>query len=56
VRVVKDAASVLVFALGLAAVTYGAWLAWHPAGFIVGGLAAAGLAWLYAQTEPEADE
>jgi hypothetical protein len=56
VRLVKDAASVVVFVLGLAAVTFGAWLAWHPAGFIVGGSLGAFFAWLYAETEPEADE
>lgn len=26
------------FVAGLSAVSFGCWLAWHPAGFIVGGL------------------
>ncbi len=35
---------------GAASVAYGAWLAWPPAGFMVGGLFALGGAWLAART------
>jgi hypothetical protein len=31
---------------GAAALSYGAWLAWHPAGFMVGGAFGIALAWL----------
>lgn len=30
----------LAFVLGIAAIAYGCWLAWKPAGFIVGGMLA----------------
>ena len=32
---------------GLAATSYGFWLAWHPLGFILGGCGLAGLGILY---------
>lgn len=35
---------------GVGSVAYGAWLAWHPAGFIVGGLLATAAAYLWART------
>lgn len=34
---------------GAAAVSYGAWLAWAPAGFIVGGILAVGVSILWAR-------
>lgn len=36
---------------GAVSVAYGAWLAWPPAGFIVGGLFALGGAWLAARAD-----
>lgn len=44
--------ALLVDAIGLAGawtVAYGAWLAWKPAGFIVGGLMVLAAAWLLAR-------
>ena len=43
----------IVALFGIAAVSYGAWLAYPPAGFIVGGLALCGLAWTLTP-EPDA--
>ncbi|MBS1803523.1 MAG: hypothetical protein JST28_09150 [Acidobacteria bacterium] len=39
----------VMFLLGLAAASYGFWLAWHPLGFIVGGLLVAVFSFLTAQ-------
>lgn len=40
--IVRDAVGVA----GVASISYGAWLAWHPAGFIIGGAMLALGAWL----------
>lgn len=40
--IVRDAIGLTGFGL----VAYGAWLAWHPAGFLVGGAVAVLTAWL----------
>jgi uncharacterized membrane protein YiaA len=38
------------FFVGVAVFAYGFWLAWHPLGFIIGGLALAVFAFLTAQS------
>jgi predicted ABC-type exoprotein transport system permease subunit len=37
----------LCFLTGLALLAYGAWLAWHPAGFITAGVVLVLLPWLW---------
>lgn len=44
--VLRDAAGVI----GAGAISYGAWLAWAPAGFVVGGGFLLALAWLTSKT------
>ena len=36
--ITRDALEGLLECIGLAAIVYGAWLAWHPLGWIVGGV------------------
>jgi len=40
----------LLFFIGAALFAYGCWLAWHPLGFICGGLIVAAFAFLTAQS------
>lgn len=44
-RAAAVAASVMLEVAGLAAVAYGAWLAWEPLGYILAGLAMLNLAY-----------
>jgi len=47
----KELGLLLVFLTGLVFVSYGFWLAWEPAGFIVAGVLLAGLVALYVRGE-----
>jgi hypothetical protein len=46
-RLIPDLASDLAVLAGAALFSYGAWLAWHPLGFMVGGLLLSSVAFLY---------
>ncbi len=41
------------FVVGIASFVFGAWLAWHPLGFIVGGVLLAVLSFLTGYRKPE---
>jgi hypothetical protein len=44
-----NAAMLAVFLLGIAAVSYGCWLAYHPAGYIAGGSLALAASFFWAR-------